>query len=84
MSAHCVGGLPIESQQPTSVTNVACRECDWLPCCIHAYVTGVAGGYYFFSYLGNVCISRETARSQECSIFRNGTQIPSHMSTQNC
>ena len=37
MSAHCVGGLPIESRQPTSVTNVACRECDQPPCHIHAY-----------------------------------------------
>ena len=37
MSAHCAGGLPIESQQPTSVTNVACREHDWPPCRIHAY-----------------------------------------------
>ena len=36
-SAHCVGGLPIESRQPTSVTNVACREHDRLPCRIHAY-----------------------------------------------
>ena len=36
-SAHCAGGLLIKSWQPTSVTNVACRECDWLPCCIHAY-----------------------------------------------
>ena len=37
MSAHCVGGLPIESQQPTSVTNVTCRERDRPPCRIHAY-----------------------------------------------
>ena len=36
-SAPCVGGLPIESRQPTSVTNVACGECDRPPCCIHAY-----------------------------------------------
>ena len=36
-SAHCAGGLPIESRQPTSVTNVACREHDRPPCCIHAY-----------------------------------------------
>ena len=36
-SAHCAGGLPIKSQQPTSVTSVACREHDRLPCCIHAY-----------------------------------------------
>ena len=36
-SAHCAGGLPIESRQPTSVTNVACREHNWLPCRIHAY-----------------------------------------------
>ena len=37
MSAHCAGGLPIESQQPTSVTNVACREHDQSSCHIHAY-----------------------------------------------
>ena len=37
MSAHCAGGLLIESWQPTSVTNMACRERDWLPCHIHAY-----------------------------------------------
>ena len=36
-SAHCAGGLPIESWQPTSVTNVACRERDRPPCRIHAY-----------------------------------------------
>ena len=36
-SAHCAGGLPIESRQPTSVTNVACRERDRPPCRIHAY-----------------------------------------------
>ena len=32
-----INGLPIESRQPTSVTNVACREHDWPPCRIHAY-----------------------------------------------
>ena len=37
VSAYYAGGLPIESRQPTSVTNVACMECNWLPCCIHAY-----------------------------------------------
>ena len=37
MSAYYAGGLPIESRQPTSVTNMACRERDWPPCCIHAY-----------------------------------------------
>ena len=36
-SAHCAVGLPIKSRQPTSVTNMACRECDRPPCCIHAY-----------------------------------------------
>ena len=36
-STYYTGGLPIESQQPTSVTNVACRECDQPPCCIHTY-----------------------------------------------
>ena len=36
-SAHCAGGLPIESRQPTSVTNMACRERDRPPCRIHAY-----------------------------------------------
>ena len=36
-SAHCAGSLPIESRQPTSVTNVTCRECDRLPCRIDAY-----------------------------------------------
>ena len=36
-SAHCAGGLPIKSRQPTSVTNMAYRERDWPPCCIHAY-----------------------------------------------
>ena len=37
MSAYYTGGLPIESQQPTSVRNVACREHDRPPCRIHAY-----------------------------------------------
>ena len=37
VSVYYAGGLPIESWQPISVTNVACRECDWPPCCIHAY-----------------------------------------------
>ena len=37
VSAYYAGGLLIESRQPTSVTNVACRECDWPPCCIHTY-----------------------------------------------
>ena len=37
VSTYYVGGLPIESRQPTSVTNVACREYDRLPCRIHAY-----------------------------------------------
>ena len=36
-SAHCVGGLLIKARQPTSVTNVACRERDQPPCHIHAY-----------------------------------------------
>ena len=36
-SAHCAGGLLIKSRQPTSVTNVACRERDQPPCHIHAY-----------------------------------------------
>ena len=30
--AYCAGGLPIESQNPTSATYVACREHNWLPC----------------------------------------------------
>ena len=38
MSAHCAGGLLIESWQPTSVTNVTCRERDRPPCCIHTYI----------------------------------------------
>ena len=37
VSAYYVGGLSIESRQPTSVTNVACRERDRPPCHIHAY-----------------------------------------------
>ena len=37
MSAYYTGGLPIESWKPTSVTNVACRERDRPPCCIHTY-----------------------------------------------
>ena len=37
MSTYYMGDLPIESRQPTSVTNVACRERDWPPCCIHVY-----------------------------------------------
>ena len=37
VSAYYAGGLPIESRQPTSVTNVACREWDQLPCRIHSY-----------------------------------------------
>ena len=37
ISAHCAGGLPIEYRHPTSVTNVACRERDRPPCCIHTY-----------------------------------------------
>ena len=37
VSTYEAGGLLIESLQPTSVTNVACRECDWLPCHIHTY-----------------------------------------------
>ena len=32
VSAYYAGGLPIESQQPTSATYVTCRECNWPPC----------------------------------------------------
>ena len=37
VSTYYAGGLPIKSRQPTSVTNVACRECNWPPCRIHTY-----------------------------------------------
>ena len=32
LSTYYAGGLPIESQQPTSATDTACREHDRLPC----------------------------------------------------
>ena len=44
VSAYYARGLPIESQQPTSVTNVACRERDQPPCCIHAYTVSTPIG----------------------------------------
>ena len=37
VSAYYAGDLLIESRQPISVTNVACRDCNQLPCRIHAY-----------------------------------------------
>ena len=36
-SAQCAGGLPIESGNLPLLQNVACRERDWPPCCIHTY-----------------------------------------------